>query len=225
MKQKCEAIYKKIKYRFNDPQLLQTALTHRSANRSNNERLEFLGDGVLNCIVGWQLYEFYPKADEGVLSRYRAALVREKTLADVARSLELGDLLVLGPGELKSGGNRRDSILADGFEAVIGAVYVDDGFEHCIKIIRDLFQTRIEKLAELVELKDPKTRLQEYLQAQRLPLPEYTLVKVGGAAHTRHFVIECKIPSLALATQGEGSSRRRAEQEAAERVLEKIENE
>lgn len=206
-------------HEFADPALCVTALTHRSAAASHNERLEFLGDAVLNCTVAQLLYEAHPKADEGALSRLRASLVSGESLARVAAELQVGEHLRLGSGELKSGGFRRASILADALEALIGAVMVDAGFEAAAGTVRRLLGPRLAELPPADSLKDAKTRLQELLQAHALPLPAYNLVSVQGEAHSQVFLVECDVVALQLTTRGEGSSRRRAEQFAADRML------
>lgn len=208
-------------YCFRDPALLETALTHRSsAGQPNNERLEFIGDALLNCVIALTLYERYPQASEGDLSRLRATLVKGDTLAGIAGELELGRHLHLGGGELKSGGYRRHSILADALEAVFGAIYLDSDFATCRRLILELYEPRLVALPPVSELKDPKTRLQEYLQAQQRPLPVYNVLEVRGEAHARCFTIECTVEDLI--TVAEGSSRRKAEQTAAHEMLERI---
>ena len=211
----------KLTYRFNDPALAQLALTHRSIGRPNNERLEFLGDALLGAIIAEMLYEVHPGSNEGELSRLRAQLVNGQALAVLARELELGDDLKLGPGELKSGGFRRDSILADAFEALVAAVYVDGGFDACRQTVRDLFGERIGSLRR--SSKDAKTRLQEYLQAGGWPLPQYELTASHGEDHAKTFDVLCTISEpLALAAAASGGSRRTAEQDAAESVLSQL---
>jgi ribonuclease-3 len=194
-------------------------MTHCSAAKENNERLEFLGDSILNFLIADFLYDRFPRAQEGKLSRLRAILVKGETLAELARELEIGNHLILGPGELKSGGYRRTSILADAFEAVIGAVYLDGGLEVCRKLVASLYQDRLEALTSEVLLKDPKTRLQEYLQARQLPLPDYQVNAVSGESHDRIFQVQCVINDLPSGI-GIGRSRRKAEQDAATQVLE-----
>ncbi|HEX9208567.1 MAG TPA: ribonuclease III [Steroidobacteraceae bacterium] len=212
----------RLGYRFRDPALLEAALTHRSASRKNYERLEFLGDAVLNFVVAQFAFEIFPEAPEGDLSRYRAAVVSAPSLAEVAGSLELGDQLRLGSGELKSGGFRRDSILADCLEAIFGAIYLDGGLEPAGQVIGRLLGDRLRELPSAEALKDPKTRLQEVLQSRGLALPRYALEQVGGEPHDQWFVASCEATDLQLSATGKGSSRRRAEQEAAQRVLEAI---
>ena len=206
-------------YEPHDPTLFRAALTHRSAPGPNNERLEFLGDAVLNLVVAHHLYAAFPDASEGDLSRLRARVVSGEPLAEIAASLKLGEALQLGSGELKSGGFRRQSILADAFEAVCGAVYLDGGFAVANSLIERLFEPRIAALPAPHELKDAKTRLQEYLQSRGLPLPQYRVERVEGEAHEQTFHVTCEVPALRLVGEGRGSSRRRAEQEAAERIL------
>jgi len=210
----------KLEYRFRDPALLRVALVHRSAHRRhNNERLEFLGDSVLNLVISAELFHRRPGASEGELSRLRANLVRKETLAEIAQDLGLGASLVLGAGELKSGGHRRSSILADALEAVLGAIYLDGGHESARREILRLFSPRLEHLPGHEELKDPKTRLQEELQARGLPLPDYDIVETQGDAHARRFRVHCRVASLGLSVHGEGTSRRKAEQQAATAAL------
>jgi len=206
-------------YAFRDAALCATALTHRSAGSDDNERLEFLGDSILNCAVARLLYDAHPEADEGALSRQRASLVSGETLAHIATELGLGEHLRLGPGELKSGGFRRASILADALEAVLGAIFLDSGFAAAAEVVRHIIGPRLSGLAAVGSLKDPKTRLQEALQAHGLALPCYTLTAVTGEAHAQAFAVSCEVPALGLTAAGEGGSRRRAEQLAAERLL------
>jgi ribonuclease-3 len=208
----------KLDYRFRDASLAELALTHRSAGRPNNERLEFLGDALLGAVVAEMLYEAHPRASEGELSRLRAQLVNGQALAVLGRELDLGDGLKLGPGELKSGGFRRDSILADAFEATIAAVYLDGGFEACRHVVRGLFAQRVADLPK--SSKDAKTRLQEWLQARGLPLPVYDLIGSHGEDHAKIFEVSCSIVEPApLRAEASGPSRRAAEQDAAEVVL------
>jgi ribonuclease-3 len=205
-----------------DPALLAAALTHRSASSRNNERLEFLGDAVLNMVVAEQLYRLYPEATEGDLSRLRARVVSADPLAEVAQRIGLGERLLLGSGELKSGGFRRQSIVADALEALIGALYLDGGLEVARAAVLRLLAERIASAPDAGSLKDAKTRLQEYLQSRALPLPSYTVESVAGEPHAQHFRVQCRVESLGRSAPGEGSSRRRAEQEAAQRVLEQL---
>jgi len=208
-------------YRFRDPSLADLALTHRSIGKPNNERLEFLGDAFLGAIVAEMLYEVHPNASEGELSRLRAQLVNGQALATIARELELGDRLRLGPGELKSGGFRRESILADAFEAMIAAVYLDGGFDACREVVRRLFSERVAALPR--SSKDAKTRLQEHLQAQGWPLPRYELISSHGDDHAKQFDVRCVVSEpLVVEAEATGSSRRSAEQEAAETVLSRL---
>ncbi|MFM7397298.1 MAG: ribonuclease III [Gammaproteobacteria bacterium] len=210
-------------YVAKDLTLFTAALTHRSAAGRNNERLEFLGDAVLNMLVAELLYSRFPEADEGDLSRLRASLVSAEPLAGLAHRLGLGEELKLGSGELKTGGFRRQSILADAFEATIGAVYLDRGFDAARELVNRLWMPLVEALPQASALKDPKTRLQEWLQSRGLGLPVYVVESVEGEPHAQHFTVRCEVAALEAATSGEGSSRRKAEQEAAQRVLEKIE--
>lgn len=211
-------------YAFADPALLARALTHRSASARHNERLEFLGDALVGLLVAEALYRRWSKAAEGELTRARAELVRESALASVARALDLGARIELGPGEMKSGGHRRDSILADALEAVIGAIYLDAGYESCREVVVPWFADAIEALPPLHKLgKDAKTRLQEWLQGKQRPLPAYRLISESGEDHAKSFRVECAIGEPALAREGEGASRRAAEQNAAEAVLAALE--
>jgi ribonuclease-3 len=208
---------------FADPGLLAQALTHRSAGSPHNERLEFLGDALLNLIVAEQLYARWPKADEGAMTRARAELVRESALAGVARGLDLGARLTLGPGEMKSGGHRRDSILADALEAVIAALYLDGGFDACRQAVLPWFEPLLAALPPLHQVgKDAKTRLQEWLQARQLPLPNYLLLAETGDDHDKTFLVGCSLTEPPLSTDGAGSSRRAAEQRAAEAILDRL---
>lgn len=207
-----------LDYRFRDPSLVELALTHRSIGRPNNERLEFLGDAFLGAVVAEMLYEAHPNASEGELSRLRAQLVNGQALAVIARELELGDRLRLGPGELKSGGFRRESILADAFEAMIAAVYLDGGFDACRQVVRQLFAERVAALPR--SSKDAKTRLQEFLQAGGWPLPRYELIASHGDDHAKQFDVRCTVDEpQPCEAEASGSSRRAAEQEAAEAVF------
>jgi ribonuclease-3 len=204
---------------FADAALCEAALTHRSAGSQHNERLEFLGDSLLNCAVARMLYDAHPDADEGALSRLRASLVSGDTLAEVAAELGLGEHLRLGSGELKTGGFRRASILADALEALFGAIFLDAGFEAASAVVRRIIGPRMSGMPAAGALKDPKTRLQEALQARGFALPIYTLTAVEGEAHAQSFTVNCKVPILGLAGVGHGASRRRAEQQAAARLL------
>ncbi|UEX76245.1 ribonuclease III [Sediminicurvatus halobius] len=214
-----------LDYQFADPALLAQALTHRSAEGANNERLEFLGDSVLNFVIAAEVFRLRDGAQEGELSRLRATLVNKSSLAKLARELGLGGHIRLGSGELKSGGRRRDSILADALEAIFGAVYLDAGFARCRELILALYAGRLADLPSVGELKDPKTRLQEYLQSLRLPLPEYRVLDVTGRAHDQTFRVVCAIDELNAASEGAAGSRRQAEQQAAEALLETLEQE
>jgi ribonuclease-3 len=214
----------KLGYRFIDPGLLEIALVHRSADRrKNNERLEFLGDSVLNLVISSEIFHRRPLAREGELSRLRANLVRKETLAEIAHELDLGRHLVLGGGELKSGGHRRSSILSDALEAVFGAIYLDGGYTSARSEILRLFSQRLDNLPGHEELKDAKTRLQEILQGRQLPLPIYDVVATQGDAHARSFRVQCRVEALGLSVEGMGTSRRRAEQDAAGKALAAIE--
>ena len=206
-------------YRFEEPERLRTALTHCSFGAVNNERLEFLGDGALNFVIASALFERFPEAPEGSLSRLRASLVKGDTLAEIAADLKLGDHLRLGSGELKSGGFRRASILADALEAIFGAVYLDGGFDAARELILALYRDRLRAVNADGELKDPKTRLQEWLQGRRLELPSYEVIEVTGAAHDQTFHVRCSVNELPAPTEGRAGSRRRAEQQAAEKAL------
>ncbi len=214
-----ERLSRDLGHEFGDSALLEAALTHRSAASLNNERLEFLGDAILSFVISAELYRRFPEADEGSLSRLRAALVRGETLAQLARGLSLGEHLRLGGGELKSGGRRRDSILADALEAVIGAVYLDAEIDAAKVLVLRLFDRSLNGVSPAVVLKDPKTRLQEYLQSRHLALPVYDVVSVEGDPHAQTFVVTCLVPGLKEPVPGTGSSRRKAEQTAAEAAL------
>ena len=210
-------------YEPQDLALFRAALTHRSAPGANNERLEFLGDAVVNLSIAQRLYEAFPLATEGELSRLRARLVSREPLAEIAVSLGLGETLQLGSGELRSGGFRRQSILADALEALCGAIFLDGGLGAVEPIIARLFTARIAALPSPEALKDPKTRLQEYLQSRSLTLPRYQILGIEGEDHAQTFRVSCEVPGLALRVEGGGSSRRRAEQQAAQAMLEAIE--
>jgi ribonuclease-3 len=211
-------------YRFSDQNLLEQALTHRSASGLNNERLEFLGDSILGFAIANELYERFPDASEGQLSRLRASLVKRDTLAKLARQFALGDYLNLGPGELRSGGHARASILADALEAMLAAIFLDSDYATTRHVILALFGARLQTLDLDAHQKDPKTRLQELLQARKIALPSYEIVETSGTPHDQVFVVRCVIDALGLARQGMGSSRRRAEQEAANRMLQELED-
>jgi len=213
-----------IGHQFVEQSHLEQALTHRSAGGVNNERQEFLGDAILGFIIADELYHHFPDASEGQLSRMRAGLVKKETLAGIARQLELGNYLSLGPGELRSGGQSRDSILADGLEALFAAVYLDSGYAAVRQVILGLFRERIATLSLESQAKDPKTRLQEYLQSRKLPLPSYTILEIAGEQHEQHFIVECRIEGSKLRSRGSGGSRRKAEQAAAGGFLQLLQN-
>ena len=212
----------RLGYAFGDESLLERALTHRSAGSRHNERLEFLGDSIINFLIAESLYRALPDAREGRLTRLRALLVRRDTLASVARELGLGEALRLGGGELKSGGRQRDSILSDAFEALIGAVFLDSGIAACRDLVDALFGDRIQQAQNRRAAKDSKTLLQERLQAEGLPLPAYEVIEVKGAAHDQVFTVSCRIENLENTTVGSGPSRRKAEQAAARIALESL---
>ncbi len=212
----------RLGHRFQRPELLERALTHRSAAGLHNERLEFLGDAVLGFLISDELFRRFGDAREGDLTRLRARLVREATLAGLARDIGLGEELRLGGGELKSGGRDRDSILADALEAVLGAVYLDSGIERCRGLVLDLYADLLAGLDPDQVEKDPKTRLQEWLQGRRLPLPTYTVTVVAGEGRDAGFAVRCEVPTLGLKAAGEGASRRAAEQTAAARLLRQL---
>ena len=209
-------------YEFSQPQLLQRALTHRSYSADHNERLEFLGDSILGCVIAKHLYTAFSHLDEGELSRLRSNLVREETLVILAQKIDLGSCLLLGEGERKSGGFRRPSILADGMEALFGAVFLDANFAAAEKVVLNLYVPYLASIDINTVGKDGKTLLQEYLQSKHFPLPLYTVTTIQGEAHAQSFHVECAIPSLKVTTQGEGNSRRNAEQQAALAAHQKI---
>jgi len=211
---------KTLQYRFQDASLLQQALTHRSASNRNNERLEFLGDAVLDFVVSEVVYQARPEASEGDLSKLRASLVKDESLAELALQLGLGEHLILGSGERKSGGQRRGSILADALEAIFGAVFLDSGFEAAKELINHVYAERYRDLPDVGDLTDPKTRLQEWLQARKLGLPNYELVDVSGEDHKRRFSVTCTVTGESSATAGESTTRRKAEQKAARKMIE-----
>ncbi|WP_257280705.1 ribonuclease III [Endozoicomonas sp. ONNA1] len=214
---------RRLGYTFSDRSRLELALTHRSCGSRNNERLEFLGDSIVNFVIAEALFERFPDAREGQLSRLRARMVRGATLAEIGREFQLGDSLRLGSGELKSGGYRRESILADAVEAIIGAIYLDAGMETCRERIRSWFADRLSELSVTDQQnKDPKTRLQEYLQARQNPLPKYRVLNIQGDAHDQVFTVVCELESLDITSEGQGPSRRGAEQQAARFALEKL---
>ncbi len=218
-----EALLKKLGYSFNNILLLEEALTHRSYAAKNNERLEFLGDGILNFVIADELFKSYPKVQEGDLSRLRANFVNKESLADIAAELNLGDVIKLGSGELKSGGFRRPSILADTVESILGAVYCDSGFQATQTLILRLYKNKLALPTDLQSLRDPKTRLQELLQARRFALPDYQVVKISGQAHAQMFHLKCLIEKMNITVEGEGKSRRKAEQVAAEKAIAEVE--
>ena len=207
---------------FRDEGLLKQALTHRSAGAPHNERLEFLGDALIGLLVAEALYARWPKADEGALTRARSELVRESSLATIARSMDLGGALILGPGEMKSGGHRRDSILSDALEALVGAIYLDGGYEACRQAVLPWFASAIDELPAGKVEKDAKTRLQEWLQARQRSLPMYEAVSESGDDHAKVFLVRCRLTDADLSAEGEGASRRTAEQAAAEGVLQQL---
>lgn len=209
----------KLHYHFQDAGLIKLALTHRSKGSKHNERLEFLGDSIINCVIAEALYQQFPEATEGELSRWRAVLVNRDSLGDLARQFDLGAYLYLGPGELKSGGDQRQSILSCAMEAVVGAIYLDGGFDLTRTTILHWYQFLLQSLSSAASHKDPKTLLQEYLQAKHLPLPLYQIEDIEGAAHKQVFIISCSVDGLPEKTTGKGTSRRRAEQAAAEAML------
>ena len=217
------ALEKRLGHRFNDPRLVEQALTHRSRGAENYERLEFLGDGVLGCAVADELYARFPQLSEGKLTRLRASLVREEALAEVAKALGIGEHLRLGEGELAAGPEARPSILADAVEAVIGAVFLDAGYEAARKAVLSAFGPLIERLDPERPAKDAKTRLQEILQARHRRLPQYRVVGVQGEAHKQSFEVECYVSELELRVLGTGTSRQRAEQQAAKAMLDMLE--
>jgi ribonuclease-3 len=217
-----EGFAERLGHPFADHALFEQALTHRSAGGRHNERLEFLGDALLGLVIADELYRLRPHADEGELSRMRASLVRRETLAELARDLDLGDHLRLGAGELKSGGYRRDSVLANGLEALIGAAYLDGGFAAGRALLLRLYAGHLANLPLQGPEKDPKTRLQEYLQARGLPLPEYCVVEVAGEDHDRTYTVTCQVDGLAAPLNGVGLSRRKAEQAAARHALARL---
>ncbi|WP_372882091.1 ribonuclease III [Psychromonas sp.] len=212
---------KRIGYTFSDFSLLQQALTHRSALGNHNERLEFLGDSILSYAISTDLYIRFAKVNEGDLSRMRATLVCGKMLAEIGREFQLGDCLILGPGELKSGGFRRDSIIADGVEAIIGAVFLDSDIETVKQLILKWFDSRLKSIKPGISQKDPKTRLQEHLQSRKQPLPVYEVLDIKGEAHNQRFTMSCSIEGL-NSVQGQGTSRRKAEQIAADKMLDAL---
>ena len=210
---------KTLQYRFENAELFQQALTHRSATSHNNERLEFLGDAVLDFVISDAIYRARQDASEGDLSKLRASLVKDESLAQLALELGLGEHLILGSGEQKSGGHRRASILADALEAIFGAVYLDSGFSAANTIIEHVFAKRLQELPDLEDLRDPKTRLQEWLQARGMELPQYELAGVTGKAHKQRFDVSCTVAAVSAVTRGESTTRRKAEQLAAAEMI------
>lgn len=214
-----ERLSKQIGHRFSDTALLEQALTHRSAGSPHNERLEFLGDAVLNFLIAEAFYRRFDHAREGELTRLRASLVKGPTLAALSRQLALGPELRLGSGELKSGGRERESILADAFEAILGAIYLDGGLNACREVVGRIFAERLAAVSPGQVDKDPKTRLQEWLQSRRMTLPAYAVLGTQGDGHQQLFTVECRVESLHAPIHGRGTSRRKAEQDAAEKML------
>lgn len=221
--QRQKALCKQLQITFNDNALLQQALTHRSADPKNNERLEYLGDAILSFVIAEELFNRFPQVKEGKLSRLRASLVKGETLAEIARELKIGEVLILGPGELKSGGFRRESILADAVEAVIGSLYLDQGLDTVKALILRLFQERLDSIDVTETVKDPKTRLQELLQSRKQPLPIYSVRELKGENKHPVFEASCQVTLLDKVVMAQGSSHRKAEKKAAERALTLIE--
>lgn len=217
-----KALSKRIGYQFNDQDLLLQALTHRSAKGTHNERLEFLGDSILGFVIAEALYQKFPKHDEGDLTRMRSSLVKGVTLAELGRHFKLGEHLILGAGELKSGGHKRDSILEDAIEAIIGAVYLDSGQSACKNLVLNWFEERLAVIKPGNEQKDPKTRLQEFLQGRKIALPEYEVTEITGQSHNQQFTVRCTTSVIDKAVIAKGTSRRKAEQSAAQQVLDLI---
>jgi len=221
LKNKLKKLSDKLGYTFHDLSLLELALSHRSIGKANNERLEFLGDSIVGYVIAEELYQRFDKDNEGNLSRYRSLLVKGDTLAGIARQFNVGQYLKLGGGELKSGGSRRTSILADAMEAIIGAITLDSDIEQARSCILLWYKERLDNIKTL-DLKDPKTRLQEYLQAQKFDLPQYKVVSINGKEHAQIFQVDCLVKELNLRISAQGSSRRSAEQKGAELILDKI---
>jgi len=217
-----EQLQRRINYQFTDESLLSLALTHRSFAAQNKERLEFLGDALLSSVIAEKLYHQFPEIKEGILSRLRSSLVKGETLAELAREFSLSEYLIMGEGELKSGGFRRGSILADAVEAIIGAVFIDSSIEQCKALILEWFDKRLNALSADEQLKDPKTQLQEILQAKKLALPKYTVVDVEGASHEQTFTVSCKIDLLGDVVEAKASSRRLAEKAVAQLILQQL---
>ncbi len=218
-----QKLMEKLSIEFTDINLLKTALTHKSANHNHNERLEFLGDSILSFVITSELYEKNTNLREGDLSRLRSSLVRGSTLAQISSNLGVGDYLILGSGELKSGGFRRLSILEDALEAIIGAYYLDQGFNACKVFILQMFKNKLANPPELNSLKDPKTRLQEYLQSNKIALPVYEIIKTEGKDHTQKFTVRCTVEALSIAKSAKSGSRKKAEQQAALDLFEQLE--
>lgn len=214
-----EELSRKLGYQFNNPSLLKMALTHRSSDDQNNERLEFLGDAVVNLVIAEALYAQFPRAQEGELSRWRATLINRDTLGQIAREFAMGRYMILGPGELKSGGSERLSILSCAMEAITGAIYLDGGFIAVRECILHWYQSLLSSLSHAADHKDPKTQLQEYLQSQHMSLPVYTIESMEGEAHQQLFIVSCVVAGITQKIIGKGTSRRRAEQDAAETML------
>ncbi len=215
----------RLAYAFTNTDLLDEALSHRSSGANNYERLEFLGDSFLNFVIAARLYQVCPDENEGALSRLRASLVRQSTLAEIARELKLGDFLNMGVGELRSGGFKRDSILSDVVESIIGAVLLDAGHDTAAKLVLRLYGERLDNLPAAADLKDPKTRLQELLQGQNLERPHYEVVQTSGKSHDRRFTVLCALPTLSLKVRATDTSRRKAEQAAASLMLDAVQHE
>jgi ribonuclease-3 len=211
-------ICNRIGHRFIRLELLRQALTHRSYSTDHNERLEFLGDSLVNCVVAFELYRKFPQLNEGELSRLRANLVNQSSLLAVAQKLNLGEFVALGEGERKSGGSQKPSILADTVEAIIGAIFLDSSFQNVCAVVGQLFESALNQVDPNVSAKDPKTLLQEYMQSKAMALPSYTLIATRGQAHAQTFIVKCSIESMQIFTEGEGVSRRAAEQEAANKA-------
>lgn len=224
MRKSPEELCNLISYQFTNPALLEKALTHRSAAKKNNERMEFLGDSVLGLVISSFLFKTQRRATEGELSRWRSSLVKGDKLADLAQKMDLGDYLKLGSGEMKSGGHRRASILADTMEAIFAAVLLDSDYQSCEKVILHIYKDELENLPSASSMKDAKTRLQEYMQSRQLPLPEYSVIEVTGEAHKQSFTVDCKISLLDEHVQATASSRRKAEQKAAAKILKLLNN-
>lgn len=224
MVKKPDVLSKKLGLTFNNPELFIMALTHRSFSAKNNERLEFLGDSILGFVIAEQLYQRFPNAAEGDLSRLRASLVNQSSLAELARFYQMGNYLLLGSGELKSGGFRRDSILSDALEAVIGALFLDQGITVCQQWVSELFNEKLNNLSLTGSQKDSKTQLQEIMQAKHLDLPDYELISQSGLAHEQTFEVRCSVKLTQKTTTGTGISRKKAEQAAAEQMLKLLES-